>query len=400
MDATTGARTEGAVRADVTITFGTMKHGLLAARDACGRVVVADIGLGAHAALDDEAALLTDAEVVRHVVPPVAWNAHKGTRGRVCIVGGTAGMAGAVQLAARGALASGAGLVRAMVHSLSAAALQSSVPAVVCVPAATPESLAETLAWAHAVLLGPGLGRDQSAHAQLQSVLEAVRDIGARDPTQHVHRGASHAVGFLAPTPPVLVLDADALVVASEAALWPLVRACAARTPVVLTPHAGEFARLAAACGTELDERATDPTRRLAAARHVAAASGAHVVMKGTPSWCVAPDGTAWCVARGTAALATGGTGDVLAGVLSALLAHARVLRLTSASQVCSLMAAAAWVHGAAVDDAPDTSRCTVRGRTVETLLEALPHTWARVAAPVPLPTGVLASLPDVRPVI
>jgi NAD(P)H-hydrate epimerase len=142
MDATTGARTEGAVRADVTITFGTMKHGLLAARDACGRVVVADIGLGAHAALDDEAALLTDAEVVRHVVPPVAWNAHKGTRGRVCIVGGTAGMAGAVQLAARGALASGAGLVRAMVHSLSAAALQSSVPAVVCVPAATPESVA------------------------------------------------------------------------------------------------------------------------------------------------------------------------------------------------------------------------------------------------------------------
>lgn len=398
VDATTGAPAECAVHAHVTITFGTLKHGLLSARGRCGRVVVADIGLGAHAARDDDAALLADASIVQHVVPPVAWNAHKGSRGRVCIVGGTAGMAGAVQLAARGALASGAGLVRALVHPLSAAAMQSSVPAVVCVPATTPTSLADTLAWAHAVLIGPGLGRDADARTQLRAVLDAVLDMSTLRPTHDVHDGASHAVGFLAFTPPVLVLDADALVIASDADVLPLVLKCAARTPVVLTPHAGEFARLALACGTALDERTTDPTRRLAAARHVAAASGACVVLKGTPTCCVAPDGTAWCVPRGTAALATGGTGDMLAGVIGALLAHARARGDVRATRVASLAAAAAYVHGTAAEGTADTSPVVVRGHTVETLLARLPDAWAAAATSARRAPGVLASLPDVRP--
>ena len=394
VNATTGARVEGAVRAHTTITFGTCKRGLLAARDLAGRIVVADIGLDAHAARADDAALLADASVLRHVVPPVRWDAHKGTRGRVLVIGGAAGMAGAAQFVARGALASGAGLVRALVHTESRAALQAAVPAVVCVPDEVP--LVESLAWAHAVVLGPGLGRDATAHARVREVLEGVRDLGSLVPSTHTRRGASQAAAFLAPRRPVLVLDADALVVASDAELWPLLVACAERTPTVLTPHAGEFAALAAM--NDIPWRASDDdvSARLTAARALAAASGAHVLLKGAPTCCAAPDGTTWWVPRGSATLATGGTGDVLSGVLGALAAQVRADGSLATNELTALAASAAWVHGVAGEHVCPTR--DVRGVSVDDVIDALGAAWSRLRTEAPVSPGVLAELPAVVP--
>src|SRR5688500_3303212 len=123
VDATSGADAD-AVAADVTLTFGTMKRGLLVARGRAGRIVVLDIGLGRHAAIDDGAPLLADDEWVAARIPPIAADAHKGTRGRIVVVGGAAGMAGAVVHAAHAAGRSGVGLVRLLVASESVPVVQ------------------------------------------------------------------------------------------------------------------------------------------------------------------------------------------------------------------------------------------------------------------------------------
>ncbi len=114
VDATSGA-SDGSVHADLTITFGALKRGLTIARGACGRIVVVDIGLGAHAELADGAPLLIDGAFVRAHVPPIDADANKGTRRRIAIVASGPGMAGAGILAAHAALASGIGLVKMFV---------------------------------------------------------------------------------------------------------------------------------------------------------------------------------------------------------------------------------------------------------------------------------------------
>jgi NAD(P)H-hydrate epimerase len=379
VDATTGARADGHVVAQHTVTFGTLKAGLLAARDVCGRITVADIGLGASTALDDDAARLATPDALAACVPPIAWDAHKGTRGRVLVVGGATGMAGAVQFVARGALASGAGLVRALVSSESARALQAAVPAVVCVHAdgaphdALPD---ETFAWPHAIVLGPGLGRDPSAMGRTFEALRTVLALAGGDASRT----------------PALVLDADALVVCANDDGLAALAACARVTPVVLTPHAGEAVRLAAACGLPFDAGAREPLVRLAAARAIAARTRCHVLLKGAPTLCVAPDGEAWVVPRGGPSLATGGTGDVLAGVLGALLATAAATGAGVAP--VRLAALGAWVHGVAGEQ--PVRAAGARGATVEQVIAALGDAWVAVAAPAARPPGVLATLPAV----
>ncbi len=393
VDATTGAVADGHVHAHHTITFGTCKAGLLAARDVCGRIVIADIGLGSHVELADRAGLLADAAALRTVVPPIAWDAHKGTRGRVLVVGGAQGMAGAAQFAARGALTSGAGLVRAVVHADSARAFQAALPAVVCAPLDALEELVHT--WAHAVVLGPGLGRDAGARAVVDRVLAACRSSDAWHVLTTV-RGArgSLAVGASARRAPALVLDADALVLLGTPTGIAALRDLGARTPVVLTPHAGEFAALAAACDVSSSPLQRDPVARADAARAVATATACTVLLKGTPTICAAPDGAAWFVPRGSAALATGGTGDVLAGVLGAVFASARDARAGDITPVAHA-ALAAWVHGVAGECADATG--LVRGTTVDDVVSALRVAWAQVLAPRALAPGVLAELPSAR---
>jgi NAD(P)H-hydrate epimerase len=257
LDASTGAH-DGAPRADLTVTFGSIKRGHLSARDWCGAIVVVDIGLGAHADLDDGAPILADAALVRSIVPRISADAHKGARRKVAIVGGARGMAGAVILAGRAALHSGVGLVKLVVSPDNADLVQRTVPEALA--AAWPTNDAEAAAigeWADALLVGPGLGR--GPHVQ-QLVERCVRNVVC----------------------PV-VIDADALN-AYEGEPAPFAALIGTRRALI-TPHPLEFARLSG------ENAALVNARRFDVAGELARATGATVLLKGVPTVVTAPDG-------------------------------------------------------------------------------------------------------------
>lgn len=349
VDATTGAVAEGAVAADLTCSFGTIKRGHLLARAHCGEIVVLDIGLEQHAHLDDGAPLLVDGPWVDDRVPAIAPESHKGDRRRLLIVGGDRGMAGAVALAARGAMRSGIGMVKLCVHQGSVPAVQTLVAEATAVdwPIAAPS---ETLvAWSTALLIGPGLGPHDQARARVTAWLTA----------------------FAGP----VVLDADALnaFAGDEAALGDLLDG----RPAIITPHPLEFARLIGVdVDTVLDERFEIGARLARALRAV-------ILLKGVPTVITAPDGTSMVSAAGTPVLAAAGSGDILGGIAATLLAQG-VDPLAAA-------ASAAWVHGRAGELANHGR--TVRGVTLDDVLDALGHAW-RIA---PRGQGApLTSLPHV----
>ncbi|MEO6444572.1 MAG: NAD(P)H-hydrate dehydratase [Gemmatimonadaceae bacterium] len=353
IDATTGEAAHGSVTSDLTITFGTAKRGLLQARCLVGEILVVDIGLGRHADLDDGAPRLIDAEWVRQHVPAIPGDAHKGVRRKVLLVGGDQGMAGAIILAARAALRSGAGMVRGCLHEASVPPFQVAVPEATAL--AWPEQQgvatdAESV-WPDALLIGPGLGAD--ARRQVTHWLGAWRG-------------------------PV-VLDADALnaFAGDEQSLGDLLDG----RPAIVTPHPAEFARLIGVdVDTVLDER-FEIGARLARALH------AVVLLKGMPTVVTAPDGEALVSASGNASLATAGSGDVLGGIAVTLLAQS--------GDPLTAAACAAWVHGHAAERA--VAGRPVRGVTLPDVLDALGHSWhfpSSSSSSSSSSTGVLAALP------
>lgn len=348
VDASTGAAVN-AVRADVTITFGTMKRGLLVARANAGRIAVIDIGLTAG---DDASATLVDRRYVADVVRPFAADVHKGTRGRLAVIGGARGMAGAAILAADAALRSGIGLVRLVVAPESLPVAQVALPAALATawPADDTALAGAVSEWADVVLIGPGLGRGDDARALCERVLRAWRG-------------------------PV-VLDADALTVfgSDTDAIASLLGGRAA----LLTPHAAEFARLA---GSGVDAVLL---ARFDVPATLARRTGATVLLKGVPTIVAATDGRTLVSATGTPALAAGGSGDVLAGMAAALLAHS--------GDALAAGAAAAWLHGRAGERAD--AELGVRGTTIPHLLDAVARGWTLDATPPRYP--VLAELPAV----
>jgi NAD(P)H-hydrate epimerase len=348
LDANTGAVHAGAVRADLTVSFGTMKRGLLVSRHLTGLIEVVDIGLGEHAHLQDGAPLLLDAEAVRASIPPIAADAHKGSRGRITIVGGARGMAGAPALAARGALRAGAGLVRLCVSPDSIAPVQSTVPEATAAPwPQTPVAVDAALGGADAVIIGPGLG-------------PSMRDL---------------VLMIMAAGPARITLDADALNAFSGAVS--ALRDAARSRAVVITPHAGECARLLGVTVEEVLRTRFDIAPRLAQE------SGAVVVLKGTPTIVSAADGRSVVAPVGSPVLATGGSGDVLAGLIGAL--------SVAFDDPFAAALAGVWAHGAAAER---VTRQQVRGSLLSDVIDALRDVWH--AAPPPPPPGVLASLPAV----
>lgn len=348
VDADTGATPGAFVRADLTVTYGSMKRGLLLNRDAAGALVVADIGLGAVSAAWTELPVLVDGAMVRGIVPPIAANAHKGVRKRLAIVGGASGMAGATMLAARAAMRSGIGMVKLCVAPASLEAVQAGEPAAMATTWPETDTAARALGeWAHALLIGPGLGRTPDAATLVERLLRC----------------------FAGP----VVLDADALTLFAERT--PQLAALLGGRPAAITPHEVEFARLTGM------GHASVVSGRFEVAGDLARALKCTVLLKGVPT--VVSDGRVTNVcAAGTPVLATAGSGDVLGGIVATLLAQT--------AQALPSAAAGAWVHGRAAELA---GAGRVRGVTLDDVLAAIRGAWP-VQAVVPSPD--LAELPSV----
>ncbi|MDB4886719.1 MAG: NAD(P)H-hydrate epimerase, partial [Gemmatimonadetes bacterium] len=251
---------------------------------------------------------------------------------------------------ARGALRSGAGMVKCVASPASLPTVQAAVPAALTAewPADADGVRASFGEWADVVLVGPGLGT-QDARAVVERVL----------------------AGFHGP----VVLDADALnAFAGDAgALGALLRGREA----LLTPHPLEFARLA---GLDPEDVLA---RRFDAPVELARITGAAVLLKGVPTVVAGRTGEVCCIAEGTPILATGGSGDVLGGVAAALLAQVQDAALAGSL--------AAYAHGRA---ARDVSARQVRGYTLDDVVAALPGAWSLAVRGGRPP--VLAELPAV----
>jgi hydroxyethylthiazole kinase-like uncharacterized protein yjeF len=283
VNASTGEVEGVAVAADVTVTFGAIKVGLLVDPGAqhAGLVDCVDIGLTLPPAVVQS----LDAADVRDLLPAPVAESDKYRRGVLGVVAGSDTYPGAADLVVGGALAAGIGMVRFVSTAGPAAAVRAAHPEAIVTEIAAGDggallSAGRVQAW----VVGPGLGTDDKATELVRAVLST--DL------------------------PVL-LDADAITIV--AAHPDLVRGRSA--PTLLTPHAGEFARLFGGDRTDVE------ARRLTVARDAATAFGVTVLLKGSSTVVAAPDGIARVNTASTPYLATAGSGDVLAGVCGALLA-------------------------------------------------------------------------------
>jgi NAD(P)H-hydrate epimerase len=290
VDSATGAVPGEAVRADLTVTFGAPKLGglLHPGRARVGRLVAVEIGFPPLEELDATARVATPAWVQARL-PDRGTDTHKNAVGRLLVVAGGPGMAGAAVMATRAGFRGGAGLVQVCSHPDNRTILQSAVPEAIWVGPDDGAALEEAVAATDAVAVGPGLGTDDDAEALLRRVLSAGT--------------------------PATVMDADALnLVAAGRA--PGLATIAGRRPLLLTPHPGEMGRLTGRAGEEI---AAD---RVATVRQAADSWGCAVLLKGAPSLVAAPGTPVTVDAVGTSDLAVAGMGDVLTGVCGALLAQ------------------------------------------------------------------------------
>jgi NAD(P)H-hydrate epimerase len=282
-DGTTGAVPGGVVSAAVTVAMGAPKLGSLVhpARAHVGRLVAVDIGFPPVGGGEAGARVSTPAWA-RALLPRRPTSTHKKAVGSVLVVAGRPGMAGAAVLAARAAFRAGAGLVRVCSSPANREILQSAVPEAIWVDASDAAALRDAVAASDAVGAGPGLGTDDDAWKVLGVLIAAA--------------------------PRRLVLDADALNMAAAGRFD--LGAVSRGQPVLLTPHPGEMARLAA-----VDDAAS--TARAAASRF-----GCAVLLKGAPSLVADADGSLTIDTQSSSDLAVAGMGDALTGVAAALLAQ------------------------------------------------------------------------------
>lgn len=290
VDGATGAVPGDAVEADVTVSFGAPKLGglLHPGRGKAGRLVAVEISFPPMPAGAAGARVVTPAWAQAHL-PHRGLDTHKNAVGRLVVVAGQPGMAGAAVLATRAGLRAGAGLVQVCSPAENREVLQSAVPEAIYVDAGDAGAVEEALGQASAVAVGPGLGTSDEAAALLERVL-----------------GSGKAS---------LVVDADALnLIAAGRA--PDLSAVSSRRAVLITPHPGEMGRLR---GLSADDIASD---RVGVARAAAADLGCAVLLKGAPSVVAARESAVLVDVQGSSDLATAGMGDVLTGVSGGLLAQ------------------------------------------------------------------------------
>lgn len=252
----------------------------------------------------DERARLTDQETAALWLPHRRADGHKGNFGKVLVIGGSVGYTGAPVLAARGAERTGAGLVTVMVPGEVYPIVAARCESVMARPILSVENALSFARGCDAVLIGPGLGREPGAEELALTLIRALDCPVVID-----------ADGINALSGHMNVLDAR----------W-------GRT-TILTPHEGEFARLRGALSGE---------DRLQAARDFAQAHGCILVLKGHNTVTASPDGRCWVNANGNSGMAKGGSGDVLGGMILALLGQGAAAE--------SAAALAVYLHGRAGD--------------------------------------------------
>jgi hydroxyethylthiazole kinase-like uncharacterized protein yjeF len=322
VDADTGAVEGAAVRADLTVTFGSLKPGLLLARDLIGELELVEVGLDLPAAPVE---VLTPSDVLA-LLPPADRMSDKFSRGVLGVVAGSQTYTGAAVLCVGAAVRAGAGMVRFVGPRHAAEQVRSRWPESVVTEATGAQvvGVGQVQAW----VVGPGIGTED------ERALDAVEAVLAQDL-------------------PVLV-DADALTICAQHKIW-----LADRTaPTLLTPHDREFARFGVEVGSD----------RVGAARRLAGELGVHVLLKGDATVVAGPSGVARINPTGTAVLATAGSGDVLSGGVGALLAQG--LDVLAAGSV------GAYLHGRAGTLSADRSTTSASW-----LLEAWPDAVREVRA-------------------
>jgi ADP-dependent NAD(P)H-hydrate dehydratase / NAD(P)H-hydrate epimerase len=341
-----GTAPDGAVRADLTVTFGGLKRGLLLHPGAAhaGRVVVGELGSGYQPGPQPWQALTPSGAAP----VPYPSTAEKRARGTVLVVAGAVGTSGAAALAGSGALVAGAGLVTV----------------------ATPAPVRGEVAAHHPSLMVKGLPEDEQGAVAADAVhgLPQGFDVTVAGPGLGYGPGAVALVAALRERAGRLVLDADALNVHRDD---PSVLADH-QGALVLTPHERELARLGGG------EDGPDAWRhRVERVPRLAVQLDATIVAKGPGTLVAAPDGRVWVSPVGGPALGSGGTGDVLAGVIGAAIA--------TADDVPLAVARAVWWHAAAGERA-GTPRAG-RASAVD-LLTTLPETLGALSVVAPRRRG------------
>ncbi|POT57029.1 bifunctional ADP-dependent NAD(P)H-hydrate dehydratase/NAD(P)H-hydrate epimerase [Citrobacter amalonaticus] len=300
--AQTGTTPGAVINASHTVTFVALKPGLLTgkARDVVGCLHVDALGLEAWLAGQAVPVQRFDASLLAHWLTPRRATSHKGDHGRLVIIGGDRGTAGAVRMTSEAALRAGAGLVRVLTRSENIAPLLTARPELM-VHELTSQSLDDSLEWADVVVIGPGLGQQEWGKKALQKV-----------------------ENFRKP----MLWDADAL---NLLAISP-----DKRHNRVITPHPGEAARLLGCAVAEIENDRLDSAQRLVK-RY-----GGVVVLKGAGTVVAAEPHGLGIVDAGNAGMASGGMGDVLSGIIGALLGQ----KFTPYDAAC----AGCVAHGAAAD--------------------------------------------------
>ncbi len=335
LSADTGQPLGVAVRCDATATFGALKRGHLLhpGPSYCGRVEVIDIGIPPMVldAISPGLALVEPQDVR---LPSRPRDSHKGDFGRVLVVAGSPTMAGAGLLAAHGAARAGAGVVTLDTVPEGCAASRARFPHVIT-RERSPEILRGPRADGFdAVAMGPGLGLDPASAGMVEAWVR-----GCELP---------------------MVLDADALTIIARSD--PAGLLAAAGGPRVLTPHEGELARLAGLSRREIH------SNRVEVAASMAEKLGSTILLKGNGTLVASPgDDPVALVPRGDPVLATGGSGDVLTGIVLAMLGQGLSPREAAI--------AAAWLHGLA----GERCRATMgpAGVVAPDIADALPWSWA-----------------------
>ena len=300
VNGTTGVAENSAVHANLTITFGSIKSGLLCnqGRELAGSVSVADIGIPKSVTEDKRLqSLLVEHTDIRRIIPKRSVHAHKYSVGKVFVLAGSKGLTGAAALCSTSAMRAGAGAVVLGTPELVYPILARKLTEVMTFPLPATsdgtlslnalDGIRERLAWANVLMIGPGLSQNPETQKLILKLLLE-------------YRGK-------------ILIDADGL---NAIAANGISKLRSARAQFILTPHVGEFSRLTGLDPIDVEHH------RIEAARVFAKQICATVVLKGVPTVTALRDGKCFLNSTGNPAMATAGSGDVLSGIIAGLWAQ------------------------------------------------------------------------------